>query len=1163
MKRNTLIFLYLLLGFTLGAQSIQDSCNTAQDLGVLPYCDSQVFTNMGASFEDSLNIAGDCSQDSLVDIWFTFTPADTATNYRFSFLPDDQGNSPIGNGVISIYSGSCENNSLTPLYCFYQDSTNNVVTEIRNLNPGETYYIRVGSPDSLLGDFSLCIEARRSDYSINEGFSTACLGTIYDDGGVEGNYEDNRRDIFTICPEDEHACLSLILESHELEYKLNGGGDYINFYDGPDTLSPLLLSTKEINDADGTPEGIYGGTGLQVKAGSGCLTILFVSDNSVNYEGFFGEWFCSPDSCVNIDSVTYDIKPTEDQLGTQLSTPYTDVKVSKLNCPDSSYAIFTLLQGSEFPISKGVLLTNGRALDGFGANDSIVRSTAWGSPGVGLLDSLSMQYGSALTTSDGCELEVTVFAQTDELFMDYILASEEYSERILGDENDLAGVFISGANIVPDPMLEPFNLLSNLPDPQNTPVQIQTVNQQNKYAYYHPNPNSQEMAYDGFVTDSLDFMKPLTATAMVKPCNTYTFRMSVADRGSDTTDTGLFFSDIRAALPSITGPARIIENCPEGNTLVTVRANKPAMDTIKFYIELSGSAERNEDYIFDAPNPIIIPPGEQEASFPIEVIIDGVRENVEQIIMNLSVDYGCGRVEVGSHEIMLWDEPFVDIISTNDTIVACFGEAFVNADGNTQSYRWSPEGIFDDFRSKNVRLEIDQSQWIYVRAFTPGIPCERFDSVFVKVVSPSGVATVDRNQICLGESITLTATDIQGSDFNWRPGNEVSNPNQLVTSATPKTSSTFELVVLEEGCEFTQEIFVQVDSLPDLSILTDPFTAPYCRGDIVPLSTPLFIRTDYPGLQTNWENYDPDIFVNDPGPGALNPEILIDQNITLTRTAINGACRDTQSLTLEVIDPILELNTYDTLLCPGEEVVIFSSISNGTFIDINYSWDTQSQDIIIEGTGSQITVSKTGIGPGVVNLTAEIDGCTRSASVVINVPNVLIELMAMPDVEVGEGAEVTIDGTVRPDTLHSIVSYEWCRDGVELGVNALQLIDKVLRDSQVYTLKVMDDLGCVYSKDITIIGIQPEYKVPNVFTPNGDENNDEFGVVFTSGKYDIKSMKIFNRWGQMVFSGTGDERWDGTHNGKPAVLEVYAYIIEMLRPSGEVIYLTGDVTLLR
>ena len=40
--------------------------------------------------------------------------------------------------------------------------------------------------------------------------------------------------------------------------------------------------------------------------------------------------------------------------------------------------------------------------------------------------------------------------------------------------------------------------------------------------------------------------------------------------------------------------------------------------------------------------------------------------------------------------------------------------------------------------------------------------------------------------------------------------------------------------------------------------------------------------------------------------------------------------------------------------------------------------------------------------------------------------------------------------------------------------------------------------------------------VPNVFTPNGDGNNDEF-VVFTQS---LKSMniRIYNRWGGLVHS---------------------------------------------
>lgn len=1161
MKKLVLFFFLITLNLSLKAQTPADSCLNARDLGTLPYCETQLFSNLGAEANDSILIFNDCFPDSLADIWFRFIPADTARDYRFNLLPDLIG-TPLSSAFVGIYSGDCADNGLQPLYCFSQTDTNEIITEIRDLIAGQTYFIRVGSPDSTSGDFTLCLEARSDDYTIDEGFSTSCEGTLFDNGGAENDYDPNREDIFTICPESDPGCIEFTLTSYELEYRFPEA-DYMLFYNGPDTMAPLILSTNDLNDGPTAPEGIYGGTGLRILADSGCLTIVFRSDSINQFEGFIGEWSCTEADCEIIDSMTYAINPTEDQIGSQMSTPYTDVQVKKLNCPDSAFAIFNVLQGSTFPIPKGVLLTNGRALDAIGPNDTLVRSTVWDSPGVPMLDTLSMQYGSALRTVDGCELEVTVFAQTDELFMDYVLASEEYQERISGDMNDLAGVFVAGENITPDPMLDPFNQLSNLPDPQNTPVQIFTVNQQNKYSYYHPNPGSLELAYDGYVTDSLNYRRALTARTMVKPCNTYTFRMSVADRDTGLYDSGLFLSDIRAALPNITGPARLIENCPIGNEFVVISSNKPAMDTIKFYLSFSGTAERGVDYIFDVPSPIILAPGEQQAVFPIEAIVDGERENTEQIVMNLSVDYGCGQVEVGSLEITLLDEPYVEIQPGQDTIIACFGEVNLIATGNTLAYEWEPMDAVDDFTNPRVAVKIDQSQWLRIRGYTPGIPCDRFDSVYVLVVSPSGDVNIDRNQLCIGESAVLTASNINGTGFRWEPTTGLSNPNELITTATPNRSTTYQLIVNDRGCEFKRDAFIQVDSLPDLSILTAPDTNPYCKGSTINLSTPPFIRTNYPGLQTNWENYDPTIFVGDPGPAVLNPEILINDPVTLVRTARNGACRDTQTLVIDVIDPVLTLNVTDTLLCPGESFTLLASVSNGTFNNIEYNYEPLSQDIEVSGTGSQVTVAKTGQGTGILRVTITADNCDRTADVIISVPNLFIDLDVMPDVTVGEGEDIMITGTVTPDTIHSVVSYAWCKDDIDLGINSLELIDRVLKESQVYTLKVTDDFGCVYSKDVTITGVPPEYEVPNVFSPNGDGNNDEFGVVFKTGKYDIRSMVIFNRWGQKVFEGTGDQRWDGNHDGKPAVLEVYAYIIELIRPSGEIIYLTGDVTLLR
>lgn len=69
--------------------------------------------------------------------------------------------------------------------------------------------------------------------------------------------------------------------------------------------------------------------------------------------------------------------------------------------------------------------------------------------------------------------------------------------------------------------------------------------------------------------------------------------------------------------------------------------------------------------------------------------------------------------------------------------------------------------------------------------------------------------------------------------------------------------------------------------------------------------------------------------------------------------------------------------------------------------------------------------------------------------------------------------------------------------------------------------------------------------IPNVFTPNEDNINEQF---FISGIAcgDGISMHIFNRWGQIVFETDRpfDEFWDGTVAGKKAADGVYSYVLK-------------------
>ncbi len=86
--------------------------------------------------------------------------------------------------------------------------------------------------------------------------------------------------------------------------------------------------------------------------------------------------------------------------------------------------------------------------------------------------------------------------------------------------------------------------------------------------------------------------------------------------------------------------------------------------------------------------------------------------------------------------------------------------------------------------------------------------------------------------------------------------------------------------------------------------------------------------------------------------------------------------------------------------------------------------------------------------------------------------------------------------------------------------------------------------------------------VPSAFSPNGDGAND---VLFVrGGGIESFSLKIYNRWGQMVFE-TQDmaKGWDGNYKGQPQEVESYAYVLTATFIDGSTYQKTGNLSLMR
>lgn len=104
-----------------------------------------------------------------------------------------------------------------------------------------------------------------------------------------------------------------------------------------------------------------------------------------------------------------------------------------------------------------------------------------------------------------------------------------------------------------------------------------------------------------------------------------------------------------------------------------------------------------------------------------------------------------------------------------------------------------------------------------------------------------------------------------------------------------------------------------------------------------------------------------------------------------------------------------------------------------------------------------------------------------------------------------------------------------------------------------------DDNGCANTATHTV-KVNSSSKIPNVFTPNGDGQNDFFMISANGARL---KLEIFNRWGYKMFSRTGTENivWDG-YNPQGTLVSpgTYFYVITVEEGTTDYNPLNGYVT---
>lgn len=437
----------------------------------------------------------------------------------------------------------------------------------------------------------------------------------------------------------------------------------------------------------------------------------------------------------------------------------------------------------------------------------------------------------------------------------------------------------------------------------------------------------------------------------------------------------------------------------------------------------------------------------------------------------------------------------------NDTSI-CFADSVQLSASGSATYTWSPiDSLSDPTIADPIAYPFDTL--VYYVTGTDAIGCSSIDSVVISINPLPAIQAGNDSAICIGDTIQLNGTG--GINYTWTPSSSLSDPSISNPLAFPVDTTEYIILATDtNACTNTDTITIHVNGLPDADAGPD---LSICNGDTIQLNAA-------GGSVYQWS---PSTLLDNPN--VFNPNAFPD-----TTTDFIVLVTDTNSCsafdTMEISIFILSVTPQDTTICSGDSVQLNVNGPNVT----SYLWTPP--------TGlSDPTISSPMAAPTTTTVYTvvldDVSGCSDSASATINVQESPIPSFSTA-IDAGcEGIIVDFENT---STLAD--SYLWLfGDGTSTTIeNPSHTYD--YGSSFTATLIAYGALGCSDSASFsgTADNFEDYYsiQIPNVFTPNGDGQNDQF-VVSVAGKlYECIDMRIYNRWGQILFIASGNNlTWDG------------------------------------
>jgi gliding motility-associated-like protein len=401
---------------------------------------------------------------------------------------------------------------------------------------------------------------------------------------------------------------------------------------------------------------------------------------------------------------------------------------------------------------------------------------------------------------------------------------------------------------------------------------------------------------------------------------------------------------------------------------------------------------------------------------------------------------------------------------------------------------------------------------------------------------------------CVGQAVVFNA-NVQSTDpitvIKWTVSNGVTGnaANLSVNFSAPGIYTTELIAGTANGCFDTVTHNVLINPTPNV-IASNDLTL--CRGNSAPLNA-------VGASQYEWSPIQGLSCITCPNPVA-SPLTTTSYVVKATNSF---GCSSTDTVVVTVMQPFNVNVSGSDSICIGSSSTLVAS--GGT----TYNWSPAAS--LNNSTSSTVVAT-----PSVTTTYRVIgfDGAncfTDTAFVTVAVGQYPVVNLG-PDQVVASGAAVTLTPAVQNGP---ITKWEWSQAGGLSCTNCAQPVATILKDIS-YKVKATTAFGCSAEDTISFNTFCKDAQtfIPNAFTPDGDGINDVL-MVRGSGIVTVKSFRIFNRWGEVVFERSNFVPnnpafgWDGKINGIAGGPDVFVYTADVVCGNGTTFSYKGNVSLLK